>query len=100
MKRSGMKAKYSPTEKAEVSRVEFVAMPQSLLVSTHWFQESWSVAEITEPKLYEGSKPARGSINHNMQAQTTCDWEWVPKTKNARHAARLKNVRVTLGIFD
>ena len=32
MKRSGMKAKYSPTEKGQVAKVEFVVMPQQLLV--------------------------------------------------------------------
>lgn len=49
MKRSGMKAKYSPTEKAMVSRVEFVAMPQQLLVRASSLRKAGQLRRSPSP---------------------------------------------------
>lgn len=56
MRRSGNIAKHSPCEEAEVRFVRFCTLSKAEL-------EMWSVAEITESRLYENNIPVRGGPN-------------------------------------
>jgi DNA-directed RNA polymerase II subunit RPB1 len=56
MKHSGNLLKRSTCEAAEVRFVRFCTLSKAEL-------ESWSVAEITESRIYEGTHPVRGGPN-------------------------------------
>jgi len=56
MKKSGALAKYSPCAAAEIGFVRFCTFSKEEL-------EAWSVMEVTEPKLYEGTHPMIGGPN-------------------------------------
>lgn len=56
MKKSGAFAKHSACPTAEIGFVRFSTFSKEEL-------EAWSVAEITEPKLYEGDRPTVGGPN-------------------------------------
>jgi hypothetical protein len=64
MKQSGNLLKRSACEAAEVRFVRFCTLSKAEL-------ESWSVAEITEPRIYEGSHPIRGGTSSLIQDPMT-----------------------------
>jgi hypothetical protein len=61
-------------------------------------KESWSVAEITETRLYEGMKPVRGGIYLLTQDLMTLDSEFPHWTRSARPVGNRENVKDISGI--